>query len=92
MSTPNVFKHYQFQEKQAQLLHQIQNYDCLCCFPLSICHSTSRNHKERSAMVKIFQFSHQTIKQQDKIKQVYQISSQCSLLPLQCNVNLLLFT
>lgn len=66
VSTPNAFKHYQFQEKQAQLLHENLNYAFLCCFPLCICHSPSRNHEERSAMVKIFQFSHQNIRKQDK--------------------------
>lgn len=79
MSTPNVFKHYQFQEKQAQLLHENQNYAFLCCFPLSICHNTSRNHEERSAMVKIFQFSHQNIRKQDQNRQAY-----FKLFPLFC--------
>lgn len=71
MSTPSVFKHCQFQEKQAQLLHENLNYAFLCCFPLSIRHSASRNHEERSATVKIFPFSHQNIRKQDKNRQAY---------------------
>lgn len=91
MSTPNVFKHYQFQEKQAQLLHQNQNYAFLCCFPLSICHSTSRNQRKEcnGENFSIFLSKYQITR---KNRQVHQTSSHCSLLLLQCNVSLLLFT